>query len=226
MLNKDVKTGGGNYLTIIGGTLRQKVGETTQGAVRRDYEGRDGSQKTKFELSYNSVFGKITGVRFEETENGDQLSVKIEDGGERYFLNMGVETNFAQDFMKKLPTIDLTKAVEITPYDFVGDNDKKFRGLSIKQDGEKIKNFFYDGDNKVELHGFPKPVGDTKKFKKDDWKMHFLVVKKFLVAYTENKIMPKFVFDKAEDDFENIGRDKVTAATVEVADINPDDIPF
>lgn len=198
MLKKKTNGGGGNYLSIIDGSLRRTVTEGTPGAVKRDYEASNGDKGVKYELEYSSVVGKIVGVAFRDGNFGKSIGIVLESPEGKFKVDIGVEQAYGEDIMKKLPAIDLSKEVELAPYNFTDDGGKKRRGVTILQDGNKLTNFFFDKETKTELHGFPKPDGDTKKYDKDDWKLHFMKVRKFLVNYITDNIASKF--ETMEDD--------------------------
>jgi hypothetical protein len=99
----------------------------------------------------------------------------------------------AEDLMKKLPGIDFKKEVKLRPFNFEGTGGDEVRGIEVLQsDGTdftiKIKNFFRDAEKKENINGFPNPEGDTTSYSKDDWKLYFLLARKFLVAYTRDKV--------------------------------------
>lgn len=170
------------YLTIVGGTLAQKVDETTEGAKRREYEASDGTKGEKWEVYYKNVSGLITNIEIKESKFGDQAVILIQDGEDKYQLQIGTGSKYFTDFGRKISNIHLDMDVVISPYDFETDG-KRRTGLSIKQEGQKVVDFFWDG--KKTVNGFPQPEGDTKKYKSDDWTVYFLSVKKFLTAHVE-----------------------------------------
>jgi len=180
-----------NYLSILGdGTIRMVVPQGTEGAVIREYETSDGKKGSKWELVYNSIEGKIVDAQFFEGDYGKLLQITVNDGIEPLVLSINTTQPFGEDLMKKLPRLDISKDVKLSPYAITGDNGKTTKGISVMQNGEKIKNFFYDGEKN--LNGFPTPDGDVKKFMKDDWKIYFLQARKFLVKHTEENFITKF----------------------------------
>lgn len=204
------------YLSVIEGKLRQKVTEDTEGAVKRDWKAPDGSTGTKWELVYNSVTGTITDLRTKDSDYGKFLVIEF-DGGES--LSLHTDHRFFSDTVKKLASCDLTQPVEMSPYDFEDDAGKRIVGMSIKQDGHKVKDFFYDFDKKKNLNGFPEPDKDKKKtYDKDDWKAYFLQVKKFLLAYVTLTLAPTLKKVEAEE--------IPVVKNEEKATINLDDVPF
>jgi len=185
-----------NFISILSSdaTLRKVVDENTAGAVRREYEDSKGNQGVKFEKIYESVSGKITDIKFQDTDFGTLIQVSLTDTflNDIEILSMSTSQTFGEDFMKKLPSLDLDKDVTIRPYSFTGDNGKALKGLSITQDNEKVENFFYNKETKETINGLPTPTGDTKKYSKDDWKIYFLTVRKFLTEYTKDNFVSKF----------------------------------
>lgn len=176
------------YLSIIEGKLRQKVTEDTEGAVKRDWEAPDGSKGTKWELIYNSVSGTVTRLYTKDSDYGQFLVIEF-DGGES--LSLHTDHRFFSDTVKKLASCNLAEPIEMSPYDFEDDAGKRIVGMSIKQGGHKVKDFFYDFEKKKNLNGFPEPAKDARKtYSKDDWKMYFLQVKKFLLEYVTLTIAP------------------------------------
>lgn len=174
------------------GTLRLQVPEGTEGCVRREYETSDGTKGVKHELVFKSLSGKITNMDEFDGDYGTSLLVTLTyDGGED-IIAFSTGTPFGEDFMKKLPNINLEEFVTIQPYSFTDDTSKLRKGLSIKQGDEKIMNFFSekDGDNWKNLHGYPDPTGDEKNA--DDWKLYFLQARKFLLEYTRENFISKF----------------------------------
>jgi hypothetical protein len=176
---------------ISDGSIRVKVEEGTPKAVRRDYETPKGEKGFKFELVYSSIDGIIVGINFKETDFGDFIDIDIDckDSG-IVCLGLGLETSFAQDIMKKLPNIDLSKEVRIAPYSMLKENGKSLKGITVYQDGNKLKGFFYDEEAKKNINGFP-AIDESKEYTKDDWKIYFINVKNFLKKYIEENIIPK-----------------------------------
>ena len=182
------------FLQILGSTgdFRQTVDKETSGAKLREYETSDGKKGSKYELSYDMVDGMISKVAFHDGDFGKNLLITMdfEDDSDGVTIAIGCSSPFGEDFMKKLPNIDFSKRIDITPYSIENPGEKIKKGVSLKQGGEKIKNFFYDGEK--DINDYPVAEGDTSKYDKDDWKIHFTKCRKFLVKYAEENIIPKF----------------------------------
>ena len=179
------------------GDIRLTVPEGTAGSVRREYEDRETKEvKVKYELIYSDIDGMVGDITIMTGKFGDNLIIPLKDTvtSEVFCLSLGVTTNFGEDFMKKMPNIDYSKPVKIVPFAFTSDKGKAVKGVTIYQDGEKIKNFFYNETNKIASNGFPIPDGDIKKYTKDDWKIYFLTARKFLINYNKQN---GFIKDRA-----------------------------
>lgn len=203
------------YLSIISGEFRQKSTEDNPDAVKREYEDKDGNPKVKYEIPYSSVDGILTGVKFRDSDFGEQAEITIEDAGEVIQISVGTDSRFFSDLAKKLPNIDLSKVVELTPYEMETDNGKTRRGITVRQDGEKIQSAYWDADKKKAKGGIPVATAEERaEFDGDDWKMHFIKEKKFL-----KKKVEKMTFGTAQP---------VSKATrpEPAASNEPDDLPF
>lgn len=164
------------YISIVEGTLKQKVSEDTPGAEKRNYKLQNGTEGTKYELTYKSIRGHVQDIRIKEGEYGEMLEVEFED----CILTINTESRYFIDFAKKLAKADINDEIKVSPFDFISDG-KQLKGVSIYQNGQKLKNYYYDEVMKSNVNGFPSPQGDIKKLKKDDWKMYWISVKKFLI---------------------------------------------
>ena len=210
------------FLTVGFGKLRQKslgnkqkVDETTPGAVRR--ETKDGSPVWALEFDY--VTGIIENIFYkEDQEYGNTFEVLVSDVADNYQISFKEDSQFWTDFMKKLPHLDLKKEVKITPYDFTDKEGKTRKGTSVEQDGEKVLSYYEvkGSDGKWQLlHGCPSADGVNFK-DKDDAKVYFIKVKKFLRK-------------EFKDNFEPIFKDKgkvVDHAPETPSSDDPDDLPF
>lgn len=181
-------------MNILGsdGTLRLTVDEGTEGAKLREYETSDGKKGSKWELTFKSLSGKITNLQTYEGDYGKNLLVTLAYNGGEDTISFNTATPFGEDFMKKLPNINLDEYVTIAPYSFTDDNGKVRKGVTVMQGDVKLTNYFYDPEKKKNLHKYPEPEGDVSKFDKDDWKIYFTKCRKFLVKNTEDTFLPTF----------------------------------
>jgi len=197
------------------GLFHEKVQEGTPGAVFREYELKDGTKGSKWELLYRSLDNyRITDIKFEDSDYGENILLTLDDGEEKLVWAENTGGNFGSDLMKKRPNLDFSQTVSFKPYVF---EDNGRRGVSVFQ-SDKISDFFWDGENK--LHGFPEwQKEDMRDMTKDDWKMYFLQVKMFLTDYIKKEILPKFAGVSVAETDELAGEFKGD-------EIEPKDIPF
>jgi hypothetical protein len=113
-------------------------------------------------------------------------------------LSMNTESRYFQDFAKRVRNIDFNKEVFLSPYDFEPEKDKRLTGVSIKQGGEKIENYYWDPTEKAVCNGFPEPK-DANNYSKDDWKVFFIDVRKFLVNEINNEDFQAKIKKEMED---------------------------
>lgn len=176
------------YVSVLSdGKLHMTVPEGTVGAVKREYETSDGKSGYKWEQVFTELSGIISGVSFFDGDFGKSIQIVITDGNEKpVVLSLATASNYGEDMMKKLLSIDINKPVKIIPYNFEDSNKKSKKGITIYQDGQKVKNYFYDDVSKMNTNGFPEPTSKT--LSKEEWKMYFLQIRIFLI----NKITEHF----------------------------------
>jgi len=176
--------GGGTFITIIGGKFKQKSEEGVAGATLREYELKDGTKGSKWELSYDGWCGTLKDLAFEDTKFGKVINLNFED----VTVQVSKQSRYFASLLEKLPNIDLKKEFTITPYSFEADG-KKRTGVSISQDNEKIKGAFFDGKNTL----LGAPDGKDVDWKdEDECKMFFMTRDKFLIGYIQENVIDKF----------------------------------
>lgn len=177
--------------SILAGTgeLVRKVPAGTPGARTRQYEDRETKNMvTKHEIVASRVTGKITSINLDEGDYGMQLIVGLdEDTNDAIRVAMGCSrTNdqYAVDFMKKLPNIDLMKEVTLSPF-----RGEKSRVIFISQGEDKILDAYtkYDEEAKKWVYlDIGMPQADNRRGTKEYWTdEYFPAVRKFLVEETE-----------------------------------------
>lgn len=208
-----------NFISISADAkLRKVVPAGTPGAVERTYETKekeaDGvtfKKGTKIEKLHESVSGIIKDIAFVDTEYGTLLQVTVLDEfmNDEEILSMSTSQSFAQDFMKKLPNIDLTKEVVLKPFAFTPENGKReLKGLTVTQNAVKIEKSFYNTETKENTMGMPTPDEKIKDEKnelkrKTAWQRYFTDVQIFLIDYTTEHFVSKFK-KNAEETLEDV----------------------
>lgn len=200
------------FLSISYGKLRKKSTADDSKAVER--ENRQGDMV--WERVFTFVEGQITNIYYKESEDyGNSFDVTIDDGENKWGISFKESSRYCQDFLSRLPNIDLSKWVRISPYDFFPKGSEKSRqGITVWQDETKIPNYFVAkvDDKFIYNHGFPESTG---KMEKDDFKIYLIQVKKFLREYTNDNIISKI-----QKDFLETANEAVTEGD------GKDDLPF
>lgn len=177
------------YLSIIGWNMVQKVEEGTLGAKRRDYETSDWNTGTKYEIHHKNLVGKVVGLEFVDGSFGEQFVLTLANWEDRAKIHLNSDSKYFTAFAKKLPNLKLEENVTLNSFDFTTNDGKRITGMDIKQGGEKVADYYWDG--KKALNGIPEvSKTDAKGYDKDDWKMHFMKVKKFLKKEVEAVKLP------------------------------------
>lgn len=214
-LHTTEERGGGRLLYILAdGKLREKVEAGTEGAKLRIVLNDDGTEKArKWELIYPGITGTIQSIGQYIGDYGTNINVHIKDeNDEEYTLSLKANSPYGENFMQKLPRIDLTKEVSLSGYNSFEDKDGRRvpAGLTVEQGGVKLKSFFSwkDGDEWKNVEGFPLPDKKTKERGGDLWKMYFDNVRVWMIDYLETNgyIQPPQVAEvateaKADDNF-------------------------
>ena len=156
------------------------------------------------EKEVQSMFGRIEDISFYEGDFGTNLLITLDpnEDGETPILSFGADSSDGEDVMRKLPNIDFTKEVKVSPYRFKPEDTQKERsGISIWQqdnDGNfkvKITTAFtevseVDGKKVyTSLHGFPQINWEEASVA--ERKIHWIKVNEFLVKHTNENIIPK-----------------------------------
>jgi hypothetical protein len=198
------------YLKIIDGSLRQKSQEGMPEAVRREWMA-GGKSGTAYEIVHPAAFGRIVDVSFYEGEHEGKkfktLNVTLDENedGKNPVISVGVGTKYAQDILKKLPSVNFDEEVRIRPFSFIPDGEEKaVTGVEITQRDrdekftKKCDNFFIkkekvgNEEKWLPANGFParnKPFSEQNDEEKEIYRIQ---VRSFLVNYTTENIVPRF----------------------------------
>lgn len=146
-------SGGATYLSIADGKIVRNHKEAKSGVtVSRVTK----TGKTVHEEKFDSITGRIVGLKTHENDFGKQWHITFTDGEESYIITMPYSSRYSTSFLKALPNVDLTKDVKLMPWSMDDKNDasKKVTGITMWQDGEKILPAF----TKENPNGLPQMV--------------------------------------------------------------------
>ena len=170
------------YYKIYDGQLRRKALPTDEQSfvVTRTNE----AGRTFDEFVPDSLSGRIKSMELFTNEfEGKKITevrLLIDDIGELYNVSVPQNSRFFSGLVSKLPNVDFNKDVEFSTYKFKPkDGNKELSGVTIKQGGVKVANFYSKDnnlpgspdfpaggdDNDVKLWGLQHTIALTKSFK-------------------------------------------------------------
>jgi len=123
-----------------------------------------------------------------------------------YAVQLAESSKFGLDFLKKLPNLVQGVRYKFTPWEVEKDGNTK-GGIAIvrAEDEEKIQSFYQnfagseeEGWTITNVNGFPDIPQPIKKMAKDDWKIYFIQVAKFLRESSLNFLATKWVSGAVE----------------------------
>lgn len=214
------------FSVLADGRFHTEVPEGTEGAVRREFETSDGKKGVKIELVAGSISGNITNIALYEGDYGKQIAISLGDTSkDDVTIYLSTQSAFGEDFMKKLPNLNLEKEIKFAPFSFEDDKGKSRKGMTLYQDDVKIEGHYHrkQGDVIVTQNGYPEVPADSKNYDSEDWKLYFGIARKFLVEEMKKNAM----FNKAPQK-QTSTRPKVGTTDIDypAETISPDDIPF
>jgi len=159
------------YLTIFNGMIAQRIkedlynrlkDEANEGFVVIERENKNGDKV--FEKHYEYLEASLDSASVVDSPYGQNIELSFNDVGDEYTLNIGLDSRYGKDFMNKFVNVDISSPMKIKPFSFENDEGKRFTGVTIYQNNEKVeKAFTRDNPN-----GMPEAV--MKKVKgKDTW---------------------------------------------------------
>jgi len=127
----------GQFITILGGKLCQRVNENVEGAIKRVNK----LGNTVYEKFYSSFTGKLIDIKVQDGTYGKTWNFVFRDKEEPYTLQLSYSNSFSTALLKMLPNIDLAREMKISPS--VKEVDGKDRSsLFVNQDGKAIKHAY------------------------------------------------------------------------------------
>lgn len=129
-LNKG-ENAGTVFLSVSNGKLVRQFKSATPDTIERINK----TGRTVYEEMYRDVTGVITGVETKENDYGKQLLITLEDGGDKYCLQMQFSSRYSSSFLKCLPNTERGAVVKIMPWQMADKNDaaKSISGITIYQ---------------------------------------------------------------------------------------------
>lgn len=141
-------SGGAIFLSIANGKIVRQFKEANENTTQRTTK----TGRVVFEEFFKNVSGVIKQLQKKETDFGNYLSVTIDDGEDRYYLEMNYSSRYAASFLKTIPNINLQEPVRVMPWEMKDKQDaaKKITGITCYQqdvDGWKKILPYFTKDN-------------------------------------------------------------------------------
>lgn len=178
----------------------------------------------------------IHGIRFHDTQYGTNINIEL---GDNYILSDKVDSRTGTMLMDLLPSLDLSKEVYIMPYDFIGNDKKRVRGVMMKQDDVKVEPFFFNKEAKAYPKDFPKVPAAPKngKVSPQAWILYFgniaMALKERVEEWAQTASFPQKedVGDDAYSSHDGAYPEESDGAEVDAAKVaskedEVDDLPF
>lgn len=148
------------YYRVSAGKVRKTTDENDPNAIKRTIELKEGGTKDVYEIVKKGIEGRIDSLKIDDGNYGRTLVVGVDDGFDKFFLNVPWESSYCRTLLEKINAIDLSKDVTLIPYSFKGSDGKTKTGISVYQSKEKIMSYYkkYDAEGKkIEgyLHDYP-----------------------------------------------------------------------
>ena len=103
---------------------------------------------TVFEHKYSSLSGRVKDIKFiEKDDYGRQISLTMEDGDDRYVLNVQMSSGAGMSLLKALPNVDFTKELTLNVWSKVIDDKPKTR-IYLQHGSDKCEWFWTQEDKK------------------------------------------------------------------------------
>jgi len=228
------------FATILSedASIRVKAVENAPNAERREWT-MGTKSGVKWEYKYADLTGKITKVFVKEnkfdTSTVKVLNIHVLDNDKTISLQTPLSSNFASDFLKRLPNVDFSENVKLIPYNLMTENGKTRKGIAIHQGPEKRANYFYDPKTKANLFGFAE-VDETDRYEDWYWKSYFGKVTSFLAKFLEDKITSK-IEQNSNHQYEPMNEAEINKSfnqehpndlpdNINSEDVSSDDLPF
>jgi hypothetical protein len=141
------------FLNIADGKIIRRFQNATKDSVERTLTKGPNAGKVVHEEHYSFVEGMIVDIQTKDSDYGKSWLVTIQDGNEKFVLQMDYSGGYSSAFLKALPNVDLSQKVKLSPK-MTMEGDKKKTTLFINQGGTAAKHYF----TKDNPNGLPQMV--------------------------------------------------------------------
>jgi hypothetical protein len=171
------------FLNIADGKIIRRFPNPTKDSKERVLTKGPNAGKIVHEEHYSFVEGLIIDIQTKDSDYGKSWIVVIQDGEEKYNLQMDYSGGYSSAFLKALPNVDLSSKVKLSPKMTI-EGDKKKTTMFVNQHGQAAKHFY----TKDQPNGLPQ----MKKIKvkgKEQWDDSDMM--SFFENMVNTEILPK-----------------------------------
>lgn len=195
------------YWQIIQGLFARRVKEG-EGKMRTTK-----TNKIVYEDYVDSITGTLAGVHVHNGEYGETLVVTlIPAPGFKYQINIQKDSRFGTTFLERLPKLKIGDVIELKPYSFEDEKEKKISGMNVFKDNSKVESAFkVKTEGKwVTKGGYPEFPKDWNELSEKKKKYYFIEVDDFLTTKLNEWLMnnhpvsneePEVEKNEIDDDF-------------------------
>lgn len=187
------------YWQIIQGLFARRVKEG-EGKMRTTK-----TNKIVYEDYVDSITGTLAGVHVHNGEYGETLVVTlIPAPGFKYQINIQKDSRFGTTFLERLPKLKVGDVIELKPYAFEDDKEKKVSGMNVFKGDKKVESAFKaKADGKwITKDGYPEFPNDWNSLTEKKKKYYFIEVDDFLTTKLNEWIAANGHISNSETDTE------------------------
>lgn len=120
------------YLSVANGKLVRQFKQATKESAERVNK----TGKTVHEEFYKDLTGIITKIETKENDYGKQWQIVVQDGEEKYMVQMPYSGRYSSSFLKALPNVKQGQPIRFMPWEMQdkSDSNKKITGVTMYQD--------------------------------------------------------------------------------------------
>lgn len=169
------------FWSVFNGKLSRKAHEGEEGAVQRT--NKLGKKVT--EVYRDGLEGLLYDINIDETTfdktKVKSLKITLTNNGIFHVINFPKESRYFGSFLEKVPNIKGGSDIQIRPYNFEDENEKKIIGVNVFQSGNKLTSGYKTrkGDKWTYNNGFPPFPENWNTLAEREKKIYFMDVDDF-----------------------------------------------
>ena len=169
------------YWSVFNGKLSRKAHEGEEGAATRTNK----LGKKVIEVYRDGLEGVLYDINIDETTfdktKVKSLKITLTNDGIHHIINFPKESRYFGSFLEKVPNVKDGFNIQVRPYNFEDENEKKIIGVNVFQSGVKLASAYKVkvGEKWTYNHGFPPFPEKWNTLADRDKKIYFMDVDDF-----------------------------------------------